>query len=140
MSEWLNGRHSCIKDSIYGNWQVREKQEYIPLKAFKAWLVPSNLKTINHIEIGWQGMYFDKSKINENCVCCGGAKYFNSNINLPCIVAENVLNPHGKKYRLIDGKHRMNCMKDLGITSSQFYVIKQKDFYDCLENYTIKDL
>lgn len=109
-------------------------QESIPLKAFEAWLVPENLKTINHIEIGWKGMYLDKSKINENCVCCNGERYYKCNINLPCIVADNVLNPHGKRYRLIDGKHRMNCMKDLGITFSQFYVITKEVFFDCLYN------
>tara|TARA_R100001594_G_scaffold147671_2_gene201103 strand:+ start:594 stop:938 length:345 start_codon:yes stop_codon:yes gene_type:complete len=111
-------------------------QESIALKAFKAWLIPENLKTINHIEIGWKGMYLDKSKINENCICCKGERYYKCNINLPCIVADNVLNPHGKKYRLIDGKHRINCMRDLGITSSQFYVITKEAFFNCLNNST----
>ena len=45
-------------------------------------------------------------------------------VKYPCIVLNNAVNPYNKKYRLIDGKHRMAKMRQLGITSSKFYVLE----------------
>ena len=42
----------------------------------------------------------------------------------PCIVAENVYNPCGRKYRLIDGNHRIQKMINDGRSGGAFYVFQ----------------
>ncbi len=46
----------------------------------------------------------------------------------PCIVAENVYNPCGRKYRLIDGNHRIAKMIQAGQSSASFYVFQFGEF------------
>ena len=49
-------------------------------------------------------------------------------ISWPCIVVENASNPDDKKYRMMDGRHRMYKMKELNIDESIFYVLELKIF------------
>ena len=69
-------------------------------------------------------MNLPEEMATNECICCNGLRYLKCDIKYPCIVLNNAVNPHGKKYRLIDGKHRMAKMRKQGITSSEFYVLE----------------
>ena len=56
------------------------------------------------------------------CICCGCERYHNCDIKFPGIVVE-ASNPSNKKYRLLDGKHRIRKMIDKCIDQSLFYVL-----------------
>ena len=118
----LTGYHDCIKNDRYGDWRLFENISAIDLKKIRYLLTET--KILNHEDIAWKGMYLPEEMVTEECICCGGLNYLECDINFPCIVLNNAVNPHNKKYRLIDGKHRMAKMRRMGMTSSKFFVLE----------------
>ena len=121
----LTGYHDCIKNERYGDWRLFENINHIDLQKIKYLLIET--QTLNHDDIAWKGMNLPEEMVTDECVCCGGLSYLECDIKYPCIVLNNAVNPHNKKYRLIDGKHRMAKMRKLGITSSEFFVLELND-------------
>ena len=118
----LTGYHDCIKNDRYGDWRLFENVSGINLERIKYLLTETQI--LNHKDIAWKGMCLPEEMVTDECICCGGLCYLECDIKYPCIVLNNAVNPHNKKYRLIDGKHRMAKMRKRGITSSEFYVLE----------------
>ena len=118
----LTGYHECVESDRYGDWRLFENVSGIDLEKIRYLLTET--KILNHEDIAWKGMYLPEEMVTEECICCGGLNYLECDINFPCIVLNNAVNPHNKKYRLIDGKHRMAKMRRLGMTSSKFFVLE----------------
>jgi len=134
MNQWFNSWHDCYDDFTYGNWQVNKKQERLHLSTLKQYLKKRNLKVLKIKDIAYKGMNLRNDFINEYCLCCNGTRYYEANINYPCIVADNVVNPHNKKYRCVDGKHRLYKLKKLGYTEATFFVITKEQFLKSLDH------
>jgi hypothetical protein len=49
-------------------------------------------------------------------------RYHRASISFPVVVSE-ILNPEYKKYRLIDGRHRIHKLLDLGINVATCYIV-----------------
>jgi hypothetical protein len=63
-------------------------------------------------------------------------RYIKCDISYPGIVVEDAPNPFSKKYRMIDGSHRMaKMLLETLIRESYFYVLTEKEFYSLLKNY-----
>lgn len=118
----LKGYHDCVKSNYYGDWRLFENINHIDLERINYLLTET--QTLNHEDIAWKGMDLPEEMVTNECICCDGLRYLECNIKYPCIVLNNAVNPHNKKYRLIDGKHRMAKMRKRGITSSEFYVLE----------------
>ena len=118
----LTGYHDCVKSNHYGDWRLFENVGGIDLNKIKYLLQETQI--LNHEDIAWKGMDLPEEMVTNECICCDGLRYLECNIKYPCIVLNNAVNPHNKKYRLIDGKHRMSKMRKQGITSSKFYVLE----------------
>ena len=116
------GRHTCKDIKCYGDWRLFENVNFIVLDKIKHLLTETQI--LNHEDIAWKGMNLPEEMVTNECICCDGLRYLKCDIKYPCIVLNNAVNPHGKKYRLIDGKHRMAKMRKQGITSSEFYVLE----------------
>ena len=109
--EMLEGVHRCN-----GMWRVRaaflyktvdkciQLQDLIPL------LETKKTKLISHSDIAWKNMDNPTEIINNNL------RYTQADIDCPCIIAEGVMNPFDKKYRMIDGSHRITKMQQENIT------------------------
>jgi hypothetical protein len=54
-------------------------------------------------------------------------RYQRANIQYPCIVTENVQNPMNKKYRLIDGRHRLMKQMLAGLNKVECYILGKED-------------
>ena len=54
-------------------------------------------------------------------------RYQCANIQYPCIVTENVQNPMNKKYRLIDGRHRLMKQMRAGLNKVECYILGKND-------------
>ena len=67
-------------------------------------LTDKKIKIISHDRIAWKGI---------DC-----------EITYPGIIAKNAPNPHNLKYRMIDGKHRIAKLRQMGIHRSLFYVLE----------------
>jgi hypothetical protein len=127
----LQGRHSC-RNEWWGDWTVGERDQYIQLDELLPIIKERNPVLISHSEIGWKAMNHPSEKIHGD----GGLRYLNADIDCPCILAEGVYNPAGKKYRMVDGSHRITKMKmETNRTESYFYVLTNEEFYSYLKDY-----
>ena len=128
----LSGKHTCR-----GDWVVGEVEQYIELNELLPTIEARNPVLISHSEIGWKAMNSPDDKINHD----NGLRYDNADIDCPCILAEGVYNPAGRKYRMVDGSHRITKMRiETNRTESYFYILTKDEFYSHLKNFmTAKD-
>ena len=118
----LFGCHSAKRSCpVYGDWSFNGIEGRIYLERLKPALKEKRLEKIKIDEIGWKGRHLSKEE-SINCPCCNGERYTKCDINIPGIVVLNAPNPYNKKYRMIDGKHRIRKMQNNGITYGSFYV------------------
>ena len=103
----------CRHCGLNGDWRIDNKNAKLYLSKIIDLL--SETKIIDHEDIAW-GMKVDKH--------WKGPRYDKCDISYPGIVCKDAPNPYGKKYRLIDGNHRMAKMTDMNITKSCYYVIE----------------
>ena len=81
-------------------------------------------KLIKFSDIGYKGKNMNPPLVKERYDAC--------DINFPGILTEGQ-NPYGCKYRMIDGKHRIIKMKDMGMTEGLFYIIEYNLFIKQLQ-------
>lgn len=123
--------HFCTNTYLEGDWSVGESPKVIHCQKLFGKL--KNKKIINFDEICWpylknpERLKFKLGKINK--------RYMDADIAFPGIVAEGVINPCNKKYRMVDGSHRLAKMiLDYKIEFAEFYIISKKKFHSCLED------
>ena len=121
----LSGYHSCT-----GPWRVwSDKDSYIDLaEDIQPLLYGRDPQLISHDDVAWWYMDTPQKKIDDRYHAC--------NIRIPGIVALEVVNPYNKKYRMIDGSHRMaKMLLETNIKESLFYVISKDEFYSTVKDY-----
>ena len=137
MIDTLSGRHNFTL-SAYGDWRISNDNLFVSLNKIIHLLEEDKLKLINFSDVAWKGMSLDISQRNENCICCHGKRFLNCNTDYPGIVTRftgDIPNPFGKKYRMLDGKHRIEKMLCQGITKSLFYVLDLNDIIPYTDKY-----
>ena len=120
----LVGNHLCNIDRIYGDWTIDENYYILDLKKIKPFLKKESKKLINFKDIGYKGKDMNPLLNEERYNAC--------DINFPGILTVGQ-NPYGCRYRMIDGKHRIIKMNNMGIKESLFYVIDYDLFFKRLQ-------
>lgn len=105
----------CKHQGVHGDWRIDNKRCKLHLVDIVHLINQNDIYTLNHEDIAW-GMSARPPK--------GNFRYKHCDISYPCIVARDAPNPYGKKFRLLDGAHRMSKMMDMGITKSNFYILE----------------
>ena len=120
----IKGTHSCV-----GQWQLTEGvDQYVEVKDTIPYLLNRDPIMISHDQIAWKCMDNPSAKLDN--------RYIECDISYPGIVVEDAPNPFSKKYRMIDGSHRMaKMLLETLIRESYFYVLTEKEFYPLLKNY-----
>ncbi len=139
MNRFYNGVTSFDDDPIYGDWTIKNQKEeilFIRLSNLKPFLTKNRIKTVNFDDIAYKSFNLDRSKTHENCCCCEGVRFFDCDVDYLGILLEGEeYNSFGKKYRMLDGKHRMMKLKDMSKTEYDFYVL----CYDEVKKYMVKE-
>ena len=117
--------HDATIDN-YGDWRINGESLRIELDNYRHLLTEDRLRWVSFDEIAFRGRHFTNLR-GPMCMCCDGSRYYSANIKFPGIIVENMDNPYNLKYRMIDGKHRMEKMIDRGMTISHFYVLQPSD-------------
>ena len=117
----MNRWHVAKKTQMDGDWRL-EGKECSVIKLKDLVLSDDKLKVIKLEEIAWKGKNYFPNKCGNNCYCCGGKKYRSCDIKYPLIIAKNIPNPFNDKYRMIDGRHRIQKLLLNGCTESLCYV------------------
>ena len=122
MHNQVRGIHGCLISIEYGDWRIDGKSANLDLSNISHLLKETEI--IDHKEIGWKGMHLPSDFSTSECLCCNGERYEKCDISYSGILAKNAPNPYNKKYRMIDGKHRIAKMREMGITKSSYYVLE----------------
>ena len=123
------------EDPYFGDWRLYEVSDgeiHLPLLSLFHLLTDDILKTISFDNIAWKGMDLPSRMLYNNCVCCDGKFYKRADIDYPPILLKGTLNHYNKKYRMIDGKHRIMKMISMGLSKSSFYVLELNDIIEYL--------
>lgn len=122
--------HECSWSPPYGDWRIHSLSEennlILPIQHIKHLLTEDNLQLINHKKIAWKGKHHYPFHNLDNCLCCEGKRFLSCDIRYPGIITEGH-NPYDNEYRMIDGKHRMQKMRYLGMSESMYYLIPFND-------------
>ena len=106
-----------------GNWEINNKKFcLIDLKQVAKLLNDNRLQKIKLDDIAWKGKHNFPYLSGNKCSCCNGSRYINCDIKYPPIIASSAPNPYNNKYRMIDGRHRIQKMLFDGLKESLFYV------------------
>ena len=127
----VNAVHACIMEPEEGfgrNWQIHDgKDQLVRLAPLWEYIREMEPEFIDHADISWKGEL--KPHLQK------GERYDRADIRFPGIVVLGAPNPSKKKYRLIDGAHRMAKMKlETSLQKSQYYVIPLKLFLSMVED------
>ena len=122
----------------YGDWSLDGKEYYLDLIDL---LPVLNDKTGYHYvelsDIAWKGFDLDMSLRADNCICCNGNRFRNCDPIVPGILLEGIPNPGGRKYRCIDGKHRIEALLSYEQTHGTFYILNMSHIIDYLKEYNV---
>ena len=94
-------------------------------------------QTLMHEDVAWGHINISREERTINCVCCGGWKYRQCDVQWPCLVVDGMPNWQKRRYVLVDGKHRMSKMKEMKIKSSEFYVFPYEEWRDNLNKFDV---
>tara|TARA_Y100000592_G_scaffold530_1_gene875 strand:+ start:401 stop:1678 length:1278 start_codon:yes stop_codon:yes gene_type:complete len=100
---------------------------YLHMKDILHLLTEENLKTVDIKDIDWKTKNLSDSKKGKNCICCGGERYKKCDTKFPSVIVDDMQNPSKLRYRLIDGKHRMQKRLDSGMKKSLCYVLQWEE-------------
>ena len=117
-------------DPVYGDWGILNDKDKIIRLNLHDLIDLLNKKGITEVKfdhIAWKGFDLGMDKRGMNCVCCGGERYIHCNNRVPGILLKGVKNPGGRKYRCIDGKHRIEALLSYDMVIGNFFVLDIED-------------
>lgn len=110
-------------------WRVREEDLFIMIEPLLSTCIKTRkAQLIDHQDIAWKCMDKPTKKID--------ARYHSCDFRYPEILVEGVSNPFDRRYRMVDGSHRMAKMYlETDIRQSFYYLISKEEFYGSLLSY-----
>lgn len=131
MKHRLEGCHTAGYSEEYGDWRLLDIRLFndliLELNEIEHLLTDDRIKIIEHKDIGWKGRHLDAKRSGSECICCDGERYRECDPRFPGILADGGPNPYNKRYRMIDGKHRISKLCNTGVKKSPFYVLDYKE-------------
>ena len=123
----LTGFHRCNMSATYGDWrlpQVSNDDLFLYLSEIEHLLTDDRRENLFISDISWKGENLPLEMTGSKCICCNGERYKNCNTKYSGIVLDHASNNSLKRYRLLDGKHRLRKLIDSGYYRANFYVLQ----------------
>ena len=126
----MNEFHECIINK-HGDWTINGKRHLLPVKVILDYIKTTN-KTATKVslnDIGWKGLHTkDTDGLTE--------RYHKCDTTFPGVIVEGGENPYSKKYRMIDGSHRIRkIIRETNQTHSDFFVLSNEEFLGLLKKH-----
>ncbi len=123
-------------DNTYGDWTLDGKEYYLNIKDLLPILNDeTGFHRVELSDIAWKGFDLDMSLRADNCPCCNGNRFRDCNPTMPGILLEGIENPGGRKYRCLDGKHRIEALLSYEQTLGTFYILNEYHINEYLIKY-----
>ena len=113
-------------DKIYGDWTIEGKSYYLQLRKLIDIINVTPIQEFDLIDIAWKGFNLGMDKRGINCPCCAGDKYVFADTAVPGLLIEGY-NVYGKRYRCIDGKHRIEALLSYNMKHGLFGLLNFSD-------------
>ena len=126
----ITGFHRCNHSVTYCDWtlpQISNDNLFLYLKDIAHLLTDDRRENLYMCDIRWKGENLPLDMIGINCICCNVEMYKLCDTKYPGIVLDNASNNPMKRYRLLDGKHRLRKLIDRGFYRANFYVLDLND-------------
>ena len=120
----LKGYHVCNIDDIYGDWRINGQNYVLDLEKIIPYLDMKTKHLIKFDDISWKGknIYHELEQV----------RYEQCDVRYRCILTIGE-NPHNCKYRMIDGRHRITKMSNMGLNEAYFNLIDYKNIIKLLQ-------
>jgi len=123
-------------DPVYGDWTLNGKEYYLNLNDLLPVLNDkSGFHRVELNDIAWKGFDLDMNLRADNCICCNGNRFRECIPTMPGILLEGVENPGGRKYRCLEGKHRIEALLSYEQTIGTFYILNMDHIRYYLNEY-----
>ena len=125
-------KHLCAKGVFGRDWSVSNKPRAIYCDKLYGKL--KQKKYIQFKDICWASSQNpERKKFGPGKTI--KQRYKDADLSFPPIVADGVVNPCNRRYRMIDGSHRMAKMiLDFNQEAAEFFIISKEMFYSLLED------
>lgn len=106
-------------DKSEGLWTIKGlENQWIRLRRLN-WMREGRRKDIDITDIQWYN--YDKNT-HMYCECCNGERVIQSDISYPGIVLDGTITYSGRRYRSMDGSHRIQKLLHYGYKTVPVYV------------------
>ena len=119
---------------FYGDWTLNGKTYDLILSDLLP-LLDEDFYRIKLSDIAWKGFDLDMNLRADNCICCNGNRFRECIPTMPGVLLEGVENPGGRKYRCLDGKHRIEALLSYEQTIGTFYILNMDHIRYYLNEY-----
>ena len=133
-------------EDLYGDWRIPElnslEELSIRLRRITPLLTEEKIKQVNFNDIQWYGFDLPDRLLGNNCFCCGGSKFKSADTSKLGILLDGTTTYSGRRYRSMDGSHRIQKMIQNGLTEYKFYVLNfsdVKEYFVPESNYYINE-
>lgn len=116
---------SEISPEGYGDWRIHELPNInskFRLRLLTQFKSPDRIKEIPFDEVQWFGFDEPLSQRGMNCRCCGGYRTALAELDYPGILLDGTKTYSGRRYRSMDGRHRIEKHLHFGDMTGRFYV------------------
>ena len=133
----IGDQYTCFEiDDVYRDWTLDGKEYYLNIKDLLPILNEnSGFYRVELSDIAWKGFDLDMSLRADNCSCCNGNRFRDCNPTMPGILLEGTSNPGGRRYRCLDGKHRIEALLSYEQTIGTFYILNMDHIRYYLNEY-----
>ena len=133
----IGDQYTCFEiDDVYGDWTLDGKEYYLNIKDLLPILNENTgFYRVELSDIAWKGFDLDMSLRADNCPCCNGNRFRDCNPTMPGILLEGTSNPGGRRYRCLDGKHRIEALLSYEQTIGTFYILNMDHIRYYLNEY-----
>ena len=112
-----------FNERIAGKWTLPSDGQALMLRGLIKLCTEDKLQTVNISDIGGMGFDLPDRMLGKSCVCCNGDRFVTADMQKPCFLIEGLVDDQlGRRYRNMDGKHRIAKRKYFGLTTVEAYV------------------
>ena len=112
-----------FNERIAGKWTLPSDGQVLMLRGLIKLCTEDKLQTIDISDIGGMGFDLPDRMLGKTCACCGGERFITADMQKPIFLIDGLVDEQlGRRYRNMDGKHRIAKRKYFGLTTVEAYV------------------
>ena len=110
-------------DRIAGEWNLPSPRSLLMLRGLIKLCTEDRLQDILISDIGGMGFDLPNRMLGKDCACCNGERFITADMHKPILLIDGLTDPYlGRRYRNMDGKHRIAKRLYFNYTTVPSYV------------------